>query len=140
LLREVARGQSETAAPHIVSRGDVVDSGVMICAACGQENPETTKFCGECAAPLRQPPRQAAEERKVVTTLFCDRDPERAVRAGLRIVEAAEALESLPEHAFALLRRGRCLVSLGRPSEATPVLQQHVGCFTHSAQLRESPR
>src|SRR5207244_3453165 len=44
----------------------------MICPQCGHENPETNKFCGECAAPLKEPPRQVAEERKVVTALFCD--------------------------------------------------------------------
>ncbi len=35
----------------------------------------------------------------------------------------------VPEHAFALLGRGRCLVSLGRPGEAAPVLQQARGLF-----------
>ena len=35
----------------------------------------------------------------------------------------------VPEHAFALLGRGRCLVSLGRPSEAAPILQQARGLF-----------
>jgi hypothetical protein len=35
----------------------------------------------------------------------------------------------VPEHAFALLGCGRCLVGLGRPSEATPVLRQARGLF-----------
>ena len=35
----------------------------------------------------------------------------------------------VPEHAFALLGRGRCLVSLGRPGEAAPVLGQARGLF-----------
>ena len=35
----------------------------------------------------------------------------------------------VPEHAFALLGCGRCLVGLGRPSEATPALQQARGLF-----------
>src|SRR5207245_5326684 len=33
----------------------------------------------------------------------------------------------VPEHAFALLGHGRCLVGLGRPSEAAPVLRQARG-------------
>jgi class 3 adenylate cyclase/tetratricopeptide (TPR) repeat protein len=41
------------------------------CPACGAENPEGFKFCGQCGATLSAPPAQA-EERKVVTTLFCD--------------------------------------------------------------------
>jgi class 3 adenylate cyclase/tetratricopeptide (TPR) repeat protein len=45
---------------------------VTICAACGHENPETNKFCGECAAPLGAGPEQAREVRKTVTVLFCD--------------------------------------------------------------------
>jgi class 3 adenylate cyclase/tetratricopeptide (TPR) repeat protein len=144
----------------------------MICAACGQENPKTNKFCGECAAPLRQPTRQSAEERKVVTALFCDLvgftalsesadpedvntmldaysamarsqieshggivqkfigdavvgvfgvpaahedDPERAVRAGLRILEAAEELEAVGGEPLRLrvgINTGEALVRL----------------------------
>ena len=121
---------------------------MITCVACGAEWPDTLKFCGECAAPL-QGGRPVAQERKVVTSLFCDLvgftamseaadpedvdailgryftaarsaieafggtvekfigdavvgvfgvpaahedDPERAVRAGLRIVEAVEGL------------------------------------------------
>jgi class 3 adenylate cyclase len=44
---------------------------VIICPACGQENPEGFRFCGACAAPL-QPAPAAREERKVITALFCD--------------------------------------------------------------------
>ncbi|MDP9344106.1 MAG: AAA family ATPase [Actinomycetota bacterium] len=44
----------------------------MICPSCGHENPEGNKFCGECAAPLVPTPSSQAEERKVVTVLFCD--------------------------------------------------------------------
>lgn len=42
------------------------------CPSCGTENPEGFKFCGNCTAPLGAPARTVAEERKVVTTLFCD--------------------------------------------------------------------
>ena len=41
------------------------------CQECGHENPETNKFCGECAAPLTEVER-ASEVRKTVTIVFCD--------------------------------------------------------------------
>jgi class 3 adenylate cyclase len=42
------------------------------CPSCGHANPDTNKFCGECATPLQARPSPPAEERKVVTVLFCD--------------------------------------------------------------------
>src|SRR4029453_18881520 len=42
------------------------------CAVCGQDNPGGFKFCGACGAPLAAPPRAPAEERRLVTVLFCD--------------------------------------------------------------------
>src|ERR671937_676155 len=44
---------------------------MTVCPACGQENPDGFKFCGNCAAPLTAapPPR---EVRKTVTVVFCD--------------------------------------------------------------------
>src|SRR5690348_2728147 len=45
---------------------------MVTCPACGQENPDTSRFCGMCGAalvPASAPPR---EERKVVTILFTD--------------------------------------------------------------------
>jgi class 3 adenylate cyclase/tetratricopeptide (TPR) repeat protein len=46
---------------------------VAVCPSCGAENPESAKFCNECAAPLSEaPPVPALEERKVITVLFCD--------------------------------------------------------------------
>ena len=45
---------------------------MVTCPACGQENPEHSRFCGMCGAalvPATAPPR---EERKVVTILFTD--------------------------------------------------------------------
>jgi class 3 adenylate cyclase/tetratricopeptide (TPR) repeat protein len=77
---------------------------MVVCAACGVENPEGQRFCGSCAAPLAGP-AAVREQRKTVTAVFCDvvgstslgesQDPE-AVRALLvryfermrRIVEA----------------------------------------------------
>src|SRR4029077_9597638 len=44
---------------------------VQTCSACGHENPEGQKFCGDCAAPLEASvgPRG---QRKTVTVVFCD--------------------------------------------------------------------
>src|SRR5262249_15079890 len=64
----------------------------VICAACGSENPEGFRFCGNCGAALA-PAEAPREVRKVVTVLFCDlsgstalgdrTDPE-ALRATMR--------------------------------------------------------
>ena len=124
---------------------------MIICGQCGTSS-EGAKFCPECGFALAVAERPVAEERKVVTALFCDLvgftslsesadpedvntmldayaemvraqiqnhggivqkfigdavvgvfgvpaahedNPERAVRAGLRIVEAAEGLQAL---------------------------------------------
>ena len=146
----------------------------MICPSCGHENPDTNKFCPECATPLiAAPARPVAEERKVITALFCDLvgftatsegadpedvnkmlasyfataraqieahggvvekfigdavvgvfgapaahedDPERAVRAGLRIAEDAEELEAVggvPLRLRVGINTGEALVRLG---------------------------
>jgi class 3 adenylate cyclase/tetratricopeptide (TPR) repeat protein len=49
---------------------------VPVCASCGQENPEVAKFCLACGTPLAaaEPPAPGvpAEERKLVTAIFCD--------------------------------------------------------------------
>ena len=143
------------------------------CPACGHENREGAKFCEECAAPLAAPARLVAEERKVVSVLFCDLvgftassesadpedirrmldsyftmvraeiqahggvvekfigdaavgvfgvpashedDPERAVRAGLRIAEEAEELTDVAGSPLRLrvgINTGAALVRLG---------------------------
>src|ERR1700675_1366167 len=44
---------------------------MLICANCGESNPERARFCLNCAAPLVATAPQL-EERKVVTVLFCD--------------------------------------------------------------------
>src|SRR6266576_228505 len=44
---------------------------MSVCAQCGQENPEIAKFCLACGAPLTAP-EPTAEERKLITVLFCD--------------------------------------------------------------------
>jgi len=40
------------------------------CAHCGDENPDTAKFCNECGTAFAAPERR--EQRKTVTVLFCD--------------------------------------------------------------------
>jgi len=42
------------------------------CPSCGEENPERAKFCLECGASLEEARPAVAEERKIVTVLFCD--------------------------------------------------------------------
>ena len=42
------------------------------CPSCGEDNPERAKFCLNCATPFTEGPRPQAEERKVVSVLFCD--------------------------------------------------------------------
>jgi class 3 adenylate cyclase/predicted ATPase len=42
------------------------------CPRCGQENPDSFRFCGACAAPLAEDAPTPSEERKVVTVLFAD--------------------------------------------------------------------
>jgi class 3 adenylate cyclase/tetratricopeptide (TPR) repeat protein len=44
---------------------------VIQCRECGHDNPETNRFCGECAAPLVQADARS-EVRKTVTIVFCD--------------------------------------------------------------------
>ena len=145
------------------------------CSNCGYENPEEQRFCGGCGAPLEATRARSrpAEERKVITALFCDLvgftataesadpedvgtmlaayfglaraqieahggvvekfigdavvgvfgvpathedDPERAVRAGLRIAEDAHDLEALggtPLRVRIGINTGEALVRLG---------------------------
>jgi class 3 adenylate cyclase/tetratricopeptide (TPR) repeat protein len=42
------------------------------CAVCGQDNPGGFRFCGACGASLTGPAQAPAEERRLVTVLFCD--------------------------------------------------------------------
>jgi class 3 adenylate cyclase/tetratricopeptide (TPR) repeat protein len=46
-------------------------AAVLVCAKCGQENPEIARFCLRCGAPLEAAP-QAREVRKIVTIVFAD--------------------------------------------------------------------
>ena len=45
---------------------------MVTCPACGQENPDSSRFCGMCGAALVPASAPAREERKVVTILFTD--------------------------------------------------------------------
>src|SRR3954449_4731430 len=45
---------------------------MVTCPACGQENPDSSRFCGMCGASLVPAPAPPREERKVVTILFTD--------------------------------------------------------------------
>ncbi|HEX8099266.1 MAG TPA: adenylate/guanylate cyclase domain-containing protein, partial [Actinomycetota bacterium] len=45
---------------------------MLTCANCGKENPEGFAFCGFCGSPLGATATAPAEERKIVSVLFCD--------------------------------------------------------------------
>jgi class 3 adenylate cyclase/tetratricopeptide (TPR) repeat protein len=45
---------------------------MVVCDACGRENPSDSRFCNGCGAVLGAPPEPRREERKVVTVLFAD--------------------------------------------------------------------
>ncbi len=64
---------------------------VLVCAACGEENPDRARYCLACAAVLE--PDSTGEERKVVSVLFVD-------LAGF----TARSDEADPEDVRALLR------------------------------------
>jgi class 3 adenylate cyclase len=45
---------------------------MLSCPSCGADIPGGFSFCGRCGTPLTSAPASQAEERKVVTVLFCD--------------------------------------------------------------------
>ena len=45
---------------------------MVTCPACGHENPDSSRFCGQCGAALVPAVAPTREERKVVTILFTD--------------------------------------------------------------------
>jgi class 3 adenylate cyclase/tetratricopeptide (TPR) repeat protein len=45
---------------------------MVTCPACGHENPEGSRFCGQCGTALVAAPAPTREERKVVTIVFTD--------------------------------------------------------------------
>ena len=44
----------------------------MFCTRCGQQNPDDSRFCARCGAPLSQPGGPVAPERSVETTSTID--------------------------------------------------------------------
>src|SRR5262245_38545182 len=53
-------------------RRRVYRTGMVTCPACGHENPDSSRFCGQCGTALEVAAAPAREERKVVTILFTD--------------------------------------------------------------------
>lgn len=51
---------------------DPYASGMPVCAACGQENPDVARFCFVCAAPFDGSQVQSREERRIVSVVFVD--------------------------------------------------------------------
>src|ERR687886_339185 len=45
---------------------------MLVCPACGQENPDIARFCLACATPLDAVPAAPREERRVVSVVFVD--------------------------------------------------------------------
>jgi len=69
-----------------------------VCVQCGQDNPDVAKFCLECGSPLAVVESTApAEERKLITAVFCDLVGSTA-RSETLDVEDVKALVS-PYHA-----------------------------------------
>jgi hypothetical protein len=45
---------------------------MVVCASCGQENPEIARFCLACGTSLEAEAAPVEEERKPVTAVFTD--------------------------------------------------------------------
>jgi len=45
---------------------------MLLCPACGRDNPDGARFCNACAAPLSDGTVRVREERKIVSVLFVD--------------------------------------------------------------------
>jgi class 3 adenylate cyclase len=45
---------------------------VIVCPACGEENPERARFCVACGSPLPEDGVAPGEERKLVTVVFAE--------------------------------------------------------------------
>src|SRR5438034_1808246 len=69
-----------------------------VCAQCGQDNPDVAKFCLACGSPLEAAePRAPAEERKLITAVFCDLVGSTARSESLDIEDVKELVS--PYHA-----------------------------------------
>jgi class 3 adenylate cyclase len=75
---------------------------MLSCPRCGEENPESARFCSACGSTLVAEPSPSFEVRKTVTILFCDltgsnsigetHDPEQLRRVRSRYYEEARAV------------------------------------------------
>jgi class 3 adenylate cyclase/tetratricopeptide (TPR) repeat protein len=72
---------------------------VIVCQRCGTENPDSSRFCSSCGAPLEAAAAQH-ETRKTVTVLFCDAAA--STSAGERI--DAESLRAVMTRYFDEMR------------------------------------
>ncbi|MBA2769814.1 MAG: AAA family ATPase [Sporichthyaceae bacterium] len=73
---------------------------VVVCQACGAENPERAKFCLECGVGM-QAAAPAGQVRKTVSVLFCDVTGSTALGERLD----AEAMRSVMSRYFAAMSR-----------------------------------
>ncbi len=60
------------AGPGVEREPSTYNRSVAACPTCGEDNPERAKFCLACGAGLGTAPARIADQRKVVTVLFCD--------------------------------------------------------------------
>jgi pSer/pThr/pTyr-binding forkhead associated (FHA) protein len=65
----------------------------VFCTRCGQQNPEDSRFCARCGAPLSQPGGPVAPERSVETTSTIDIH---ALDSALESAEGAPAPDVTP--------------------------------------------
>ena len=104
---------------------------MTVCQACGQENPDGFKFCGNCAAALDGAPAPR-EMRKTVTVVFCDVTGSTALGEQLMAAGDLDAAEQIARRGCELLQEigerawlstqacqlAESLYALGRDDEA----------------------
>src|SRR5829696_10178018 len=78
-------------------------AAALICAACGAEAGENSKFCHECGARITLPAKPA--EYKQVTVLFADVVRSMDIAATLDVERLREVMTDLLERSAAVLRR-----------------------------------
>lgn len=71
---------------------------MLVCVQCGQKNPDVAKFCLACGAPIVVPeaPAAVAEERKLITAVFCDLVGSTARSESLDVEDVNEGITCWP--------------------------------------------
>ncbi len=71
-IDHAARRGGSVAVPGVGSPAARRATVMIACPGCGFEAPDDFAFCPKCATELRRRDGRSPEERKIVTTLFCD--------------------------------------------------------------------